>query len=158
MHTEGGLRVPSVVSLPGKLPQGEVRHQLVTGCDWFPTIAEITGSKTNADRHLDGKSIVNVINSSDAPSPHKRFYWQLGANPKNAQWVVREGDWKLYANVRENVRPEGTPELTAEDNKLFLSNLKDDIGETTNLTGKHADVVKRLKKYASEYQNSINEK
>jgi len=152
---EGGLRVPSVVSLPGTLPKGEVRNQLVTGCDWFPTIAELTGSKMNVDRQLDGKSIVKVIKDPKAPSPHKRFYWQLGGNPAKAQWVVREGDWKLYANVRENVRPEGTPELTAQDKKLFLSNLKDDIGETKNLVGKHSDVVERLKKYAQEYQSSI---
>lgn len=152
---EGGLRVPSVVSLPGRLPQGEVRDQLVTGCDWFPTIAEITGSRIDAEHHLDGKSIVKVIENSEAPSPHQRFYWQLGGNPKKAQWVVREGDWKLYANARESVKPEGTPELTAGDKQLFLANLKNDIGETTNLKDKHADVVARLKKYAREYQDSI---
>ena len=69
--------------------------------------------------------------------------------------MVREGDWKLYANVRENVKPEDTPDLTAADKKLFLSNLKEDIGETKNLAAEHADVVKRLKKYAKDYQNSI---
>ncbi len=144
-----------MVSLPGTLPQGEVRDQLVTGCDWFPTIAAITGSKTKPDRHLDGKSIITVIESSKAPSPHKRFYWQLGDNPAKAQWVVREGDWKLYANVRESVRPEGTPELTAEDKKFFLANLKEDIGETSNLVSKSPQILERLKKYALEYQDSI---
>ena len=143
------------MSLPGKLPQGEVRDQLVTGCDWFPTIGEITGSKTDKTRHLDGRSIVKVIESFAEPSPHDRFYWQLGKSPKKAQWVVREGNWKLYANARENVTPEGTPALTAEDKKFFLTNLKDNIGETSNLADKHTDVLERLKAYALEYQNSI---
>ncbi len=152
---EGGLRVPSVVSLPGKLPQGEVRDQLVTGCDWFPTIAEITGSTIDEGRHIDGKSILPVIRNPKEPSPHQRFYWQLGSNPKKAQWVVREGDWKLYANARESVRPDGTLELTAKDKQFFLANLKDDIGETKNLISKNPEMVERLKKAAQEYQTSI---
>ena len=31
---EGGIRMPSIVSMPGTIPQGEVRGQMVTGCDW----------------------------------------------------------------------------------------------------------------------------
>jgi arylsulfatase A len=46
---EGGLRVPAVVSLPGKIPQGEQRDQAVFGCDWLPTIADYVGCKTLAE-------------------------------------------------------------------------------------------------------------
>ncbi len=152
---EGGLRVPSIVSMPGHIPRGEVRDQFVTGCDWLPTIAEITGSKLPDNRSLDGKSILNVINNADAPSPHERFYWQLGRNPQKAQWVVREGDWKLYGNARESVTPEGTNPLTPDDRKLFLANLRNDIGETSNLTQKEPATVARLIEIARKYQSGI---
>ena len=40
---EGGIRVPAMISWPGRLPENEVRGQLGTGCDWFPTIADLCG-------------------------------------------------------------------------------------------------------------------
>jgi len=151
---EGGLRVPSVVSWPGQLPEGEVRNQLVTGCDWFATLDELTGSGTAApstDSQLDGKSIVDVLNSADAESPHSTFYWQLGRGPK-AQWVVREGAWKLLGN------PKGD-DLTAADRKEFLVNLKDDIGEGTNVATDYPDRVVKMrnaaKKFAADIETTI---
>ena len=69
------------------------------------------------------------------------FYWQLGRGG-NAQWVVRQGDWKLLGNPKD--RSEKAP-ITKED-KLFLVNLAEDISEMTNLAPKHPEVVARLKK------------
>ena len=33
---EGGLRVPAIISWPGKLPEGAVRDQVSHSCDWLP--------------------------------------------------------------------------------------------------------------------------
>lgn len=136
---EGGIRIPSIVSLPGVIPAGEVREQLVTGCDWFPTIAGFTGAPL-PDTHLDGASIRDVILSDDAASPHDSFLWLLGRGA-NAQWAVREGDWKLLGNPRDTSHQ---GELTERD-RLFLANLADDPGETTNLAGEREDIVSRLR-------------
>ena len=153
---EGGIRVPSIVSWPAGLPQGETRDPWVTGCDWFPTLAALTNSEFPADHHLDGKSIVSVLKDADAPSPHERFFWLLG-NGKNAQWVVREGDWKFYSNPRENVRPDGLSELSAKEKQNgFLANLKEDPGETKNLAESHPEIVARLTEWAETQQGSIN--
>ena len=104
---------------------------------------------------IDGSSIVEVIENADAVSPHERFYWQLGGNPDKAKWVVREGAWKLLGNASESVRPEGVPELTKEDRKLFLANLAEDIGETRNVADAHPDIVQRLLDYRKEYVADI---
>lgn len=146
---EGGLRVPSIVSLPGKLPRNQVREQMVVGCDWLPTIAELTGASL-PKHHLDGKSIVNVIHSADGDSPHKTLYWQLGRG-KGAQWVVREGDWKLLGNPRDRREPKS---LTKDD-KLFLANLAMDKTESKNLSKVHPQVVARLKQLQIEFADSI---
>jgi len=144
---EGGLRVPAIISWPGHLPEGEVRDQLAHGCDWLPTIAELCGIET-PDRGLDGKSLVPVIRSEGADSPHDVLHWQVGGNPQNAQWAVREGPWKLIANVR----PTGDgPKLSDEDRKLFLSNLDQDVSESENLADEHPDVVERLKKLRTDW-------
>lgn len=154
---EGGIRVPSIVSYPGTLPEGEVREQMVTGCDWWATIAELTGAPLPEGHHLDGKSIAEVIRDGQAESPHQQFYWQLGGNPDKAKWVVRDGNWKLLGNVSENVRPEGVAELTGADRKQFLVNLSEDKGETRNVASENPEVVERMLALKKQYSDSIAE-
>jgi arylsulfatase A len=92
---EGGLRVPAIVSFPGRLPENVTRDQLVVGCDWLPTIADICDAPLPKTK-LDGRSILPVIMSAQEPSPHASFYWRLGRG-KNAQWVVRERNGNCWA-------------------------------------------------------------
>jgi arylsulfatase A-like enzyme len=148
---EGGIRVPSIVSMPGTIPEGEVRHQMVTGCDWLPTIAELCGLSL-PEIALDGRSISAVIDSAREPSPHGSFYWQLSRGP-NAQWAVREGNWKLLGNPRD---PVNTDSISEKD-KLFLTNLAEDIREQTNLVESHPKVVARLLSLQQEYRKQLGE-
>ena len=136
---EGGLRVPAMIRWPGKIPASQVRGQLAVGVDWLPTIAELCGVSTPKHK-LDGKSLVPVIQSAQAPSPHDVFHWQIGG-AKRPQWSVRQGDWKLLGNPRDtsNKAPLG------KDDKLFLVNLAQDIGEMTNLAKQYPDKVAQLR-------------
>ena len=152
---EGGIRVPSVVSWPGSLPEGEVRDQMVCGIDWFPTLAELAGISLPKDHRIHGSSIVEVIRSGEVASPHKHLYWQLGNNPQRAKWVVREGDWKLLGNTAENVRPEGIEPLGKEDRSLFLVDLASDIGESKNVAREHPEVVARMLELKKKYDAEI---
>lgn len=149
---EGGLRIPSIVSMPGTIPEGETRDQLATGCDWLPTIAALCGAPL-PHRKLDGKNLLPVIRSAEAVGPHKTFYWQLGRGD-NAQWVVREGDWKLLGNPRDNSKK---APLTAKD-KLFLCNLAEDISEMNNVADENPEVVARLTKVRERYVDEIEGK
>ena len=142
---EGGLRIPSIVSMPGTIPEGETREQMVHGCDWLPTIADFCGAALPSAK-LDGKSLKDVI-LKDGPSPHEVLYWRLGGG-KKAQWVVREGEWKLLGNPRDNSHK---AELTKDD-KLFLVNLDEDITEMTNVAKDHPEVVKRLSAVHDAYE------
>jgi arylsulfatase A len=135
---EGGIRVPAIISWPGHLPEGEVRDQMAHGCDWLPTVAELCGVPL-LNRDIDGKSIVDLLHSATAPSPHQVLHWQVGP-PRHPQWAVREGDWKLIGNVQD---PSGGP-LSDADKKLFLSNLARDISERTNFAEEYPDVVRGL--------------
>ncbi|OUW19478.1 MAG: sulfatase [Opitutales bacterium TMED158] len=146
---EGGIRVPSVVALPGSIPQGEVRDQLVTGVDWFPTIADLCGIEL-PKRQLDGKSILSVLQSKASPSPHDSFYWHLGKG-KNPEWAIREGDWKLLGNPQDNSRK---APITEAD-QLFLANLAMDPTEMANLADKYPEVVERLSSLQTQYLENI---
>jgi arylsulfatase A-like enzyme len=131
---EGGIRVVGMISYPGTVPAGQVRDQLVTGCDWMPTLCELAGAPLPKKR-LDGKSMAPVIHSATTPTAHPTFCWQLGN-----QWAARDGNWKLIGNPRDtsNKAP-----ITAED-KLFLSDLSQDVSEMKNLAKANPQIVKRL--------------
>ena len=136
---EGGIRVPAMISWTGQLPEGEVRTQMATACDWMPTIAELC-EVALPERKIDGKSIVPVIRSSEADSPHDVFHWQSGGGKNSPQWAVRSGDWKLIGN------PSDTSQKApiSDADHLFLVNLAEDVSETKNLANNHPDKVRKL--------------
>lgn len=135
---EGGIRLPAILSWPGQVPAGEVREQVAHAGDWMPTLAELCGVKL-LDADIDGRSLVPVLRSAAAPTPHEVLHWQTGQGRK-AQWAVRQGEWKLMANLQDTA---GGP-LSAEDKTLFLANLAADLGETRNLARERPDIVSRL--------------
>lgn len=146
---EGGIRVPAIVSWPGRIPEGEVRDQMATACDWLPTIAEFSGAEL-PDHRLDGVSLAGVLKDPGAGTGRDEFHWQTGS-PRNPQWAVRKGDWKLIGNPRDT---SSKGPLTRDDH-LFLVNLADDVTEMKNLASEHPDRVAHLKslheRWAAEF-------
>ena len=148
---EGGLRVPAIISWPGRLPEHEVREQLATAVDWMPTLAKLACVKLPR-RRLDGKSLLSVIKSPDADSPHDVFHWQsgrgLGGKP---QWAVRSGTWKLIGNPRDT---SNRAPLHASD-QLFLVDLADDPGETKNMASEYPNVTRRLQELHVQWLQDV---
>lgn len=138
---EGGIRLPAMISWPGHIPEGAVRTQMAHGCDWMPTLAELCDVPLpKAD--LTGRSLVPVLLSPDAPSPHTTLQWMLGK-----QWAVREGPWKFLHNpidTADSVKNR----LAPMDKTWFLVDLDHDVGERTNVARLHPDIVERLRKLA----------
>jgi arylsulfatase A len=137
---EGGIRVPALISWPGTLASGAVQEQVAWGCDWLPTLADLTGVSP-PDRPLDGKSLAPVLKSGDAKSPHERLVWASGKGP-DASWAIREGDWKLLGrpldtSVNDRAKPE-------EGVRLY--NLAADIGEKTDVAPGNPAIVARLQR------------
>lgn len=132
---EGGIRLPAIISWPGHLPEGQVRTQMAHGCDWLPTLAELCGvALPHAD--LQGRSLVPVLRSAEAPSPHESLRWRLGK-----QWAVRQGPWKL---LHDPYDPTTTHQPELFEQHWFLANIEADPGEQTNLATQHPDIRQRL--------------
>jgi arylsulfatase A len=147
---EGGIRIPAMISWPGELPEGEVRDQMGTACDWLPTIAQLCDVPL-PKRKIDGKSLVPVINSNEVESPHAVFHWQSGSAMGGPHWAVREGNWKLIGNPKDT--SDKAP-LTSAD-KLFLVKLSEDVSEMKNLAAGNPEVVERLKHLHDEWVEEV---
>jgi arylsulfatase A len=144
---EGGIRAPCIVSWLGRVPEDEVRDQKAISIDWLPTIAHYCEVKL-PQRKIDGLNIAPMIESVLQPSPHEALHWQIGK-----QWAVREGNWKLVINgpastyKGKEIKPE----------KVFLSNLADDVSETNNLAEKFPEAVERLTRLHDEWAKEVEE-
>jgi arylsulfatase A len=133
---EGGIRVPAAISWANKIPSGEVRDQFAVNTDWMPTLAELCGIKLNSEK-MDGKSLLTIINDVNEKTQHANGYcWAY-----KDMWAARKGKWKLMGN------PYDTSNRDYKFSKdKFLVNLENDLGETTNLSDKHPDIVAELEK------------
>ncbi len=120
------MRVPFVVSWPGRLPSGKDYASAVSSLDVFATALACAGVPMPADRKYDGVNLVPYLAGETKGTPHERLFWRVGANQR---WAMREGDWKL-------VRHEGKPDE--------LYDLAADIGEKQNLADAKPEVARRL--------------
>jgi arylsulfatase A len=130
---EGGQRVPCIVRWPGQIPPGLESDALTTSLDLYPTIAGWCGADMPTDRTIDGRDISPVLfGDVGAESPHDAFFYYLGPNLE----AVRVGRWKLHV-YKDPLRGGDGP---VED----LYDLEADIGETTDVSTAHPDVVADL--------------
>ena len=93
MLTEGGIRVPFVVSWPGTIPAGQVYEHPVISLDVAATAAALAGVESNNE--LDGVNLVPFLTGESAGEPHARLYWRW-----IAQSAVRQGKWKYLRGGR----------------------------------------------------------
>ena len=134
---EGGIRVPSMISWPGKIPTKQVRDQFAVNTDWMPTLAELCNIPLDVNQ-LDGKSLMPIIKNETTTTAHSDGYcWAF-----RKMWVARKGQWKLLGNPVDT----GKKGVLTESDSLFLVNLAIDPGETTNLAATNPAMVDALKK------------
>ena len=117
---EGGLRVPTLICWPARIPVGQVSDQVAITMDWFPTLLEAAGVAPAADYPPDGISLLPMLCGDHAPLPRKLF-WRYKTN---AQRAARNGDYK-YLKIRDN---------------SFLFNVVADPRERANLWLRQRDI------------------
>ncbi|MDF1753351.1 MAG: sulfatase [Verrucomicrobiales bacterium] len=133
---EGGMREPTVIRWPGKIPAGIDNDEIMTTMDLLPTFAKLGGAKVPTDRVIDGKDIWPVL-SRHAESPHEAFFYHSA----NTLKAVRSGKWKLHWNKRRPTQ---------------LYNLETDIAEKNNLLKTEPEVVQRLTRLIREFDREIS--
>ena len=138
---EGGPRVPCIMRWPGKIPAGKTSDAIVTTMDLLPTFASMAGVPLPRDRTIDGKNILPLITGKTAQSPHDAYFYYCYTHLHG----VRDARWKLILPRPAKPKWMGWwARMIDEVKEVQLFDLKNDIGETTNVAAKHPAVVKRL--------------
>jgi len=126
-YYEGGIRVPYIIRWPRRLKAGMVYDKAVSTMDLYPTFCAAADAPIPEETHLDGVNLLPYLEGQDEGDPHEVLFWSW------RQWgAVRRGDWKLYAGNRNG--------------KHELYNLRDDLGETTDLSGQYPERVAELER------------
>jgi arylsulfatase A len=129
---EGGIRVPMIVSWPGKTQQGVKTEQVSAFWDFMPTFKELARVKTNFASN--GISIVPTLLSNKKQKQHEYLYWEF--HEMGGRIAIRKGNWKgIKLNYGKN-----------PDNKMLLFDLSTDIHEDNNVAEKHPEIVTELEK------------
>jgi len=140
---EGGIRVPFIVDWPGVTEPGSVCDEPVTSTDIFPSFLEVAGLDLMPEQHMDGVSIVPLLQGKETLNRqaiffHYPHYCLEGGKPSAA---VRLGDYKLI-------------ELY-EDNRTELYNLKTDIAEQHDLSKSNPQKAQELTTLLHSWQKSV---
>jgi len=124
---EGGVRVPFVVRWPARVKPG-VSDRLVSNVDLLASLAALVGRPQAAAGRPDS---VNILpNLLDASTPPVRKW--VVTDGAFGDISIRRGDWKLTAADRNGGKP-------------GLYNLREDPGETRDLSAERPVIAKELR-------------
>jgi arylsulfatase A len=128
---EGGIRVPLIIRWPEVVSSGSVCHVPVSSVDFFPTILHAAGIRLPLGKTIDGESLLPLLEQS-GDLKRKAIFWHFPHYRGDVvpYSIVRRGDWKLIK------RYEGRP--------YELFNLKEDLGEKTDLSSDRPETVREL--------------
>ena len=145
---DGGIREPTVMWWPGKIPAGKTCREVTASVDLLPTLAKLSGGKLSG-RKIDGKNIWPLMSGKpSAKSPHENYVLMHGPG------TVRSGKWKFYPwpEGKGGKRHDKAKNPSSEPVQLY--DTLADIGETKNLAAKHPDIVKRMQ---TAYDSHVTE-
>ncbi|HLO79965.1 MAG TPA: arylsulfatase [Chitinophagaceae bacterium] len=145
--TEGGIRAPLIVKMPGENKGGQWNKNFVHVTDFMPTLLEITGA--SYPQQFKGKPIHPLIGKSMTPTLKlntANIHAEDGMGYELFEMKAYiKGDWKI---LRLPV-PMGT-------GNWELYNITNDPGETTDLSSKFPDIKEQLIKAWGEYAKHNN--
>ena len=123
---EGGIRIPFMIQWKGRLPRGEVRHDMVMGFD-----VHATGASRRGNRFLDPLEAARWSESACL------ICWVRATKPR-----IRS-----CSGATPRTMPPGSASTSlsvsrATSNQLF--DLDADIGEARDLAASHPEVLKRV--------------
>lgn len=140
---EGGIRVPWIVRWPGVTGAGTTNETPITSTDIFPTIVKAAGLALPSDRELDGLDLKPALTGGTVDRETLFWHFPHYRHDPGPYSIIREGDWKY---------------IKWYEGPVALFNLKDDLGESTNLAEQMPDKVEDLDAKLMAHLKSLDAK
>ena len=139
---EGWVRVPTIFSMPGVLPEGKDYHGLMSNFDFYSTITSLACN--SIPDHCDGVDLIPYLQGKKTGDAHEYLFW-LNNEPGDAVRrhliAVRWRDWRLYRKY--------------EKDPWQLFDLEQDPREEDDLAAKHPKVVRQLAAKHADWSESL---
>lgn len=166
--SEGGVRIPYIVSWPGHLPAGRVDHRQVSSLDVLPTAAALAHSKLPTDRAYDGVDLLPYLDGGNRATPNPKLYWRDGVDfamrdADSKLWICdlapRRADVSVEADETESRRKRKfvVPAIGPEGRHVMLYDLAADIGESHNLAAIRPSEVAHLQAEIASWNKTLVE-
>lgn len=133
---EGGIRLPSVVKWPARIPAGTTSDVPVRISDFYPTLCAAAGESVPPSVRLDGTNVLAALTGENIPEERPLVFFNDGDYSRRA---VVNGDWKM-------VNTNGS---------VYVYNLASDLAETTDLSGSQSAFIAEMEQAASDQWSSI---
>lgn len=132
---EGGIRVPCIMKMPGKLKANSVYQPVISTLDFLPTFVELAGGEANKIEVLDGVDLFPYLTGKNNNTPNEKLFWK-----NEMEGAVRDGDWKL---------------LRFPDRPAELYNLAEDISENHDLASQYPEKVLEMYKLLFQWEGGL---
>lgn len=134
---EGGMRVPTIVWMPGTVPSGVVSAEMGCTLDLLPTFAAMSATPLPDDLVLDGHDLSKTWTAGE-PSPRDSLFYYRD----NRLMAVRHGRFKAHYITQDAYSKAGRQAITHEPPLLF--DLETDIGEKRDVASQYPKVLELL--------------
>jgi arylsulfatase A-like enzyme len=149
---------------PGHIPAGAKNDDFVMTIDLLPTFARLTGAALPT-LPIDGLDVWPLLaRTPGATNPHEGYGIWYAQNELQAV-VSGDGRWKLLLSHRYRTLAgrsggrDGIPAKyeNADVGPSRLYELSRDLGETTDVSAAHPDVVQRLLAFAEKCRDELGD-
>jgi arylsulfatase A-like enzyme len=140
---EGGLRVPWIVRVPGRVAAGSECGVPVVSNDLYPTLLELAGVPVPAGQAVDAVSLVPLLDRKGAV-PERPLFWHYphysnqGGRPGGA---IRDGNYKLLEFF--------------EDSRVELYDLASDPAEQRDLAAAQPERAEEMRKRLAGWRAAV---
>jgi arylsulfatase A-like enzyme len=135
---EGGIRVPTLIRWPGRIPAGSVSDQVGITMDLTASLLALAGAPRIDAAKLEGMNLFPILEGR-APEVERTLFWRSTGYTWR-QRAVRSGDWKLVV----------------DGGHTFLYDLRRDIGERNDLAKYRQDVAQRLRPLLTAWEAEVD--
>ncbi len=142
---EGGMRVPCIVWMPGKIQPG-ITSEMASVLDLYPTALALSGAKLPDNVSLDGVDLSPLLFNRQSLSERPFFFYR-----GTEIFACRLGEWKAHFQTQTGY---GQPKPERHDPPL-LFHLGRDPSEKRDVAAQNPHVVDAIKTAVAGHQSGV---